>query len=167
MSAGNNRTIDSTSSSHAAGHPVVSQPLDVSTTTWFSTLESQVGMEQQQQNQQTRLRPNSRNWSSGLCDCTEDRKICCNGFWCLPCLACQVSQDMGESFCLPCCVPCAYLYVLRTKIRMEQNITGSTMDDCCPVCCCPSCTLCQLARELKYTQRSEMMLTSWRPRLAH
>ncbi|KAH9524355.1 Placenta-specific protein 8 protein [Bulinus truncatus] len=140
---------------HSLGHPVVNRsPGHIGTLTTCSDSFATVV-----QQPTPGLKP--RNWSSGLCACTEDKKICCQGCWCLPCLACQVSQDLGESFCLPCCIPCAYINVLRFKMRTEQNILGSAMDDCCPVCCCPSCALCQLAREIKHFRLSQQTISVW------
>ncbi|XP_059146222.1 placenta-specific gene 8 protein-like [Physella acuta] len=95
-----------------------------------------------------------RMWSSGICDCFNDCEICCKGYFCYPCLECQVATDMGESCCLPCCVP-GWQIVLRTMMRTQRNIKGSVMDDCCIVCCCPALSLCQLAREIKDMRRQQ------------
>ncbi|XP_041361740.1 cornifelin homolog A-like [Gigantopelta aegis] len=85
-----------------------------------------------------------RAWSTGLCGCCEDISSCCLGCWC-PCgLACRVAMDMGESCCAPCC---AGILPLRTKLRVQHNIRGSILLDCCVVCWCPCCALCQMARE--------------------
>ncbi|CAG5118312.1 unnamed protein product, partial [Candidula unifasciata] len=89
-----------------------------------------------------------RGWSSQLCECGRDWSICCCGLFCLCCLETNVAQDMDESCMLPCCVP-GWLITLRTKMRLQENINGSVMDDCCHVCCCYGCSLCQLAYEIK------------------
>ncbi|CAL1528093.1 unnamed protein product [Lymnaea stagnalis] len=101
--------------------------------------------------------PNGRRlWSSKVSDCCQDQNICCCGTFCYGCLACQVSTDMGESFCVPFCVS-GWLTTLRTKMRTEQNIAGSVLDDCCAVCFCAPCVLCQLAREIKLCRSSGHM----------
>ncbi|BFZ11006.1 hypothetical protein BsWGS_14045 [Bradybaena similaris] len=86
-----------------------------------------------------------------MCECGRDWSICCCGLFCMCCLESEVVQGMGESCLLPCCVP-GWLITLRTKMRLQENITGSVMDDCCHVCCCYTCTLCQLAYEIKVVQ---------------
>lgn len=97
-----------------------------------------------------------RSWSSGVCSCCDDMGTCLLGTFCPCILACQVAGDMNESVCVPCCVP-GWLIVLRTKLRAENNITGTVMDDCCMVCFCGNCVLCQMKREIKYVQ------TTYRP----
>merc|ERR1712002_878540 len=92
-----------------------------------------------------------RDWNSGVCSCCDDFGICCFGTWCGICLACQVSTDMGESMCVPCCVP-GWLIALRLKMRVQEKIPGSLLDDCCVTMCCGACVLCQLAREVKFVQ---------------
>ncbi|GFS05194.1 placenta-specific gene 8 protein [Elysia marginata] len=89
-----------------------------------------------------------RDWDSGIFDCFEDFGICLCGTFCGLCLLCQVSSDMGESVCVPCCVSNP-LGVLRVKWRTQHNIQGSVMGDCVDICCCGYCVLCQLAREVK------------------
>ncbi|BFZ11004.1 hypothetical protein BsWGS_14043 [Bradybaena similaris] len=89
-----------------------------------------------------------RNWSSKLCDCGKEWSICCCGVFCLCCLESQVVNDMDESCMVPYCVP-GWLIVLRTKMRTQENITGSVINDCCDVICCYRCALCQLAYEIK------------------
>ncbi|KXJ15085.1 cornifelin homolog [Exaiptasia diaphana] len=96
--------------------------------------------------------PQQRNWNSGMCACFDDCGSCCLGLMC-PCfLLIDVSQRMGEGCCFPCCCPGALLG-LRIKLRTEQNIQGSLMDDYCVTQCCATCVLCQLARELKFLGR--------------
>ncbi|KAK7498745.1 hypothetical protein BaRGS_00010122 [Batillaria attramentaria] len=94
-----------------------------------------------------------RDWSSGMCSCCDDMGSCLLGTFCPCILASQVAGDMDESICVPCCVP-GWLIVLRTKLRADNNITGTVMDDCCKVCCCGNCVLCQMARELKFIRMS-------------
>ncbi|KAL9957171.1 hypothetical protein ACROYT_G038775 [Oculina patagonica] len=93
-----------------------------------------------------------RDWNSQLCGCFEDWGSLCMGIWCPICLMVDVSSRMGEGCCLPfCCGPGALLG-LRIKLRVQQNIKGSLMDDYCAVQCCPLCVLCQLSRELRHSQ---------------
>lgn len=101
-----------------------------------------------------------RMWSSNICDCCNDMGSCLLGWFCPCVLASNVAQDMGESCCVPCCVP-GWLIVLRAKLRAENNIQGSVMDDCCVVCCCGHCVLCQMAREVKYVK----MMNAQQPRV--
>ncbi|RUS74321.1 hypothetical protein EGW08_017912 [Elysia chlorotica] len=74
------------------------------------------------------------------------------GTFCGLCLACQVSQDMQESVCVPCFVPTA-VAMLRTKWRTQYNIQGSILEDCLLDHFCGPCSLCQLAREVKLTKQ--------------
>lgn len=90
-----------------------------------------------------------RIWSSSVCSCCDDMGSCLLGAFCPCILASQIAGDMGESCCVPCCVP-GWLIVLRTKLRAENKITGTVMDDCCTVCCCGLCVMCQMKRELKF-----------------
>ncbi|XP_062305730.1 cornifelin homolog isoform X2 [Osmerus eperlanus] len=103
--------------------------------------------------------PKTEMWSSGMFDCCQDTQICCLGFWCPCCLACQVSSGLGESHCLPLLdwisggpypplIPPISL-ALRSTLRERYRIQGSIADDCCMVTCCSSCSWCQMARELK------------------
>ncbi|XP_020899111.1 placenta-specific gene 8 protein [Exaiptasia diaphana] len=89
-----------------------------------------------------------RKWSSGMCGCFEDCGSCFLGMCCPSCLLTEVSSRMGEGCCFTCCCP-GSLLGLRIKLRVENNIQGSLMDDYCAVMCCPLCVLCQLSRELK------------------
>uniref|UniRef100_A0A8C4T184 Cornifelin n=2 Tax=Erpetoichthys calabaricus TaxID=27687 RepID=A0A8C4T184_ERPCA len=89
-------------------------------------------------------------WSSDVCDCCQDCGICLCGTF-LPCLlACKVSQDFGESCCLPC-LP-GSMIALRTGIRGKYNIEGSICCDWVVMSCLAPCGLCQMAREMKSRQ---------------
>lgn len=94
-----------------------------------------------------------RGWSSNVCSCCDDCGSCLMGLFCPCVLASQIASNMDESCCVPCCVP-GWLIVLRTKLRAENNIMGSVMDDCCTVCCCGICVMCQMARELRFIKNS-------------
>eukprot|EP00105_Crassostrea_gigas_P015640 XP_011432703.1 PREDICTED: placenta-specific gene 8 protein [Crassostrea gigas] len=98
-------------------------------------------------------RPPPRDWSSGICGCFEDMSSCCGVYWCgNGCYPCYLSSKLNESCCLPFCLPgFPWLIALRVKMRAENNIQGSIMNDCCCVCCCSHCVMCQLSREHDYT----------------
>ncbi|XP_043934995.1 cornifelin [Protopterus annectens] len=107
-------------------HPVTGQP-QVITTTYTSTYPS--------------------SWSTGLMSCCEDMGICLCGTF-LPCvLECKVAQDFGECCLLPC-LPGTFIPI-RTGTRERYHIKGSVLEDWVYTCCCPLCSLCQVARELK------------------
>ncbi|CAL1528089.1 unnamed protein product [Lymnaea stagnalis] len=93
----------------------------------------------------------SRDWSSSLFGCLEDIPICLCGFFLTSCLTMKVPRDMDECVCLPCCVPAADL-ILRVKMRTQEHIPGSVCNDCIITCCCISCAVCQLAREVKFVK---------------
>ncbi|XP_071189755.1 cornifelin homolog A-like [Salvelinus alpinus] len=101
-------------------------------------------------------------WSSSICDCCDDMKICCFGFWCPCCLRCQMSTDFGECFCLPLldifvnCIPAVSL-ALRSTMRERYRIQGTICNDCLLVAFCTPCAWCQMARELKLRQRTHLL----------
>uniref|UniRef100_A0A8C3SPJ3 Cornifelin n=1 Tax=Chelydra serpentina TaxID=8475 RepID=A0A8C3SPJ3_CHESE len=97
---------------------------------------------------QTSYSQGSSAWSSGTCDCFADMGVCLCGTF-VPCvLACQVSQDFGESCFLPC-LP-GSLLALWTGVRERYHIEGSICDDWLVMACCGPCGLCQLSRELSH-----------------
>ncbi|XP_059144665.1 uncharacterized protein LOC131931828 [Physella acuta] len=88
-------------------------------------------------------------WSSDICDCCDNKTMCCRAMFWYPCFECEVAASMDEPRCLPCNVP-GYQVALRTKLRTKENIKGNIRQDCCIACCCPFCSLLQLAREIKF-----------------
>lgn len=94
------------------------------------------------------------NWSTGLCECCSDMNVCMMALCCYACLECKTATDLNESCCVPYCVP-GWQIVLRTKVRTQRNISGSVMNDCCIVLCCPVLSLCQLAREAKVVKAEQ------------
>ncbi|XP_036381551.1 cornifelin homolog B-like [Megalops cyprinoides] len=94
----------------------------------------------------------SNQWSSGICDCWEDKANCCFAFWCLPCFTCKTSQDYGQCLCLPLLdlgiVPPITLS-MRVSMRKQYGITGTICNDCLYATFCRACTWCQMAREMK------------------
>lgn len=102
--------------------------------------------------QQIVLQKSPRNWSTGLCGCFEDCGSLCMAM-CCPCMLLNdVASRMGEGCCFVYCCP-APLLGLRIKLRVQENIEGSLMNDYFEVQCCPLCVLCQLSRELKHISR--------------
>lgn len=94
------------------------------------------------------VRPNEREWSSGICDCAQDCGACCCACCCPCCFMGMVAHGMGENCCLGCCVP-GGMMVLRTKLRTVLGIEGSSCIDCCCGYWCGLCVACQLYREEK------------------
>ncbi|KAH9513629.1 hypothetical protein Btru_041644 [Bulinus truncatus] len=82
---------------------------------------------------------------------SSDSKVGCCGFFCFGCYACSIAADIDESCCVPCFVP-GWLVSMRTKIRIQNNIEGSILRDCCVSYWCAGCAMCQLAREVKDIQ---------------
>ncbi|XP_034033771.1 cornifelin homolog B-like isoform X2 [Thalassophryne amazonica] len=107
----------------------------------------------------------SNDWSSGICDCSDDMRECCFAFWCLPCFMCQVSKRYGECLCLPlleifCGGPIpAITMSMRVSMRQRYGIEGNMCRDCvCSFFCFP-CTWCQMSREMK-KRGVQVVLTS-------
>lgn len=119
------------------GQPVVTQP------------QHQQTVIVQQPAQHVHTKPPPRDWYEGLFGCFSDLASClCTTFFPV-CYACILSTKAGENCCLPCCLPNGtWLIALRTKHRTSHNIQGSIMGDCCTVCWCGQCAMCQLAREI-------------------
>ncbi|XP_056008845.1 placenta-specific gene 8 protein-like [Ostrea edulis] len=106
--------------------------------------------------QQVPTRPKARTWSTGICGCFEDIGSCCAVTWCGSFYMCYLSTKLGESCCLPIAIAgYGALIPLRTKIRAENNIVGSICEDCCMVCWCPLCVMCQLSREHDHVQLNQ------------
>ncbi|XP_025091423.1 cornifelin homolog [Pomacea canaliculata] len=126
---------------YGGSQPVLSQPSSNTTNTTII-----INQDASSTNRQPRL------WSTDLCACCDDIGVCCCVVFCGTCAAIKLSQDMGEHYCVPCCVP-GWLIVLRTKLRMQQNIQGTVMDDCCRVVFCGNCVMCQMMREVKHLSR--------------
>ncbi|KAH3728689.1 placenta-specific gene 8 protein-like [Dreissena polymorpha] len=92
-------------------------------------------------------RNGTRDWTSGLCGCCEDIGSCCMTFWCSGASACSIAVRVGDSFCMPLCVPDAGL-AMRVRVRGLGDIKGSICNDCLVMCCCGPCGACQMHREL-------------------
>uniref|UniRef100_A0A3Q2CUR2 Uncharacterized protein n=1 Tax=Cyprinodon variegatus TaxID=28743 RepID=A0A3Q2CUR2_CYPVA len=106
-------------------------------------------------------------WDSGLCDCFEDAKTCCYGFWCGICLASTVSRRFGEGSCLPLWDVCCYgsygcippaAVSMRAAMRYKYRIKGSLCEDICISFCCAGLSWCQMHRELKFRKKEPIIL---------
>ncbi|RNA22815.1 placenta-specific protein 8 -like [Brachionus plicatilis] len=85
-------------------------------------------------------------WQYGLCECCSDCRICCLGFFCVPCMECIVMTDAREYIGT---VPLAHSIAnLRTKIRSTYKIKGSLDGDAATALFCRCCALVQLKKEL-------------------
>ncbi|XP_038071475.1 placenta-specific gene 8 protein-like [Patiria miniata] len=91
-------------------------------------------------------------WSSGLCECTKDKKACLLAFCCMPCFDCYVASRLKEFICLPLFIPCGGDIAMRTKLRIQENIRGSICDDCLKLTFCPCCVLAQMNSELDHIE---------------
>ncbi|XP_027887616.1 cornifelin homolog B-like [Xiphophorus couchianus] len=92
-------------------------------------------------------------WSTGICDCCQDKKQCCFAFWCCPCFACRTTKKFGQCLCLPlldalgCVRPIAMS--VRVSLRQRYGIRGSLCRDCLCSTFCLSCVWCQMATEME------------------
>ncbi|XP_061439149.1 placenta-specific gene 8 protein-like [Rhineura floridana] len=93
------------------------------------------------------VQPQRGQWQTGLCDCCSDCGVCLCGTFCFWCLGCQVAADMNE-----CCL-CGTSMAIRSVYRTKYGIHGSLCGDFWAVLCCPSCTLCQLKRDINRRQK--------------
>lgn len=92
-------------------------------------------------------------WSTGLCDCFQDKGDSCFALCCLPVYTCKVTWSVGACPCLPLldcisCVPPASL-AMRASVRERYGIQGGVWSDCFYGCCCYPLSWCQISRELK------------------
>ncbi|KAJ8337777.1 hypothetical protein SKAU_G00367430 [Synaphobranchus kaupii] len=105
----------------------------------------------------------SKQWSTGICDCFDDLAVCCLGYWCLPCFACKTTADFGENCFLPLvdtlcsftqmigvpiCVP-PVAFAMRVGVRNRYGIKGDMCSDCISATFCTMCSWCQVSREIK------------------
>ncbi|XP_063058426.1 cornifelin homolog [Engraulis encrasicolus] len=102
-------------------------------------------------------------WSTQLFDCFDDMEICCCGLWCYPCLFCRTLKDLNENCCILCCdagVPSPVHLALRYGVRKQYGIQGSLCGDCCTAFWCRECSMCQVAREIKYRKMQQQPTTT-------
>ncbi|KAK7925278.1 hypothetical protein WMY93_007588 [Mugilogobius chulae] len=96
----------------------------------------------------------SDEWSSGICDCTQDMPECCLAFWCCPCFACRTTKRYGQCLCLPLLdmfggIPLPITMSMRVSMRHRYGIKGDMWHDCLYSCFCVPCSWCQMSREMK------------------
>ncbi|XP_039514318.1 plac8 onzin related protein 5 isoform X2 [Pimephales promelas] len=107
----------------------------------------------------------SNQWSSGICDCTEDIPECCFSFWCFPCFACMTARKHGECLCLPLldgfggCVPPITL-AMRVSVRTRYGIQDSICKDCVYSTFCGICSWCQISREINVREQNVTFINS-------
>ncbi|XP_039206776.1 placenta-specific gene 8 protein-like [Crotalus tigris] len=89
------------------------------------------------------VQPQANHWQTDLCDCCSECDICLCGLFCFPCLACQVAANMDECCC------CGASVTMRAVYRTKYNIPGSICGDTCIVGCFPTCSLCQIQRDIR------------------
>ncbi|CAF3914821.1 unnamed protein product [Rotaria sordida] len=87
-------------------------------------------------------------WSTTLCSCCTNMKLCCFAFFCPCCFEYKLYKQAGENIC-GCMCP-GSRFALRTKIRTAFRIEGDLCNDCCVSTFCPCCSAIQMARELYY-----------------
>ncbi|CAL9196913.1 unnamed protein product, partial [Musa hybrid cultivar] len=102
-------------------------------------------------------------WSTGLCHCCDDVGNCCITCFC-PCItfgqiaeiidkgsaSCGVSGALYALLAFVTFCPCFYSCFYRSKLRRQYGLKEEPCADCLVhCCCCESCSLCQMYRELK------------------
>ncbi|CAL9196917.1 unnamed protein product [Musa hybrid cultivar] len=111
-------------------------------------------------------------WSTGLCECCDDGGNCCITCFC-PCITFgQIAEivDKGATscgtsgalyaliMCVTCC-QCLYSCFYRSKLRAQLGLREEPCADCLVHCCCETCSLCQMYRELN--RRGYDMSIGW------
>ncbi|CAM0909235.1 unnamed protein product [Alopecurus aequalis] len=103
-------------------------------------------------------------WSTGLCDCMEDRGNCCLTCW-FPCITFgqmaeivdRGSTSGGASAAIYLILEVVtggqfqwvYTCFYRTKMRAQYGLQETPCPDCCVSSFCLPCALCQQYRELR------------------
>jgi len=91
----------------------------------------------------------SNQWSSSLFSCCDDIGICFYG-WCCPwcSLASTMTKYDNSNWCFNCCTKnvCLSQSIIREG---KYNIDGDCCTDILVPCCCMTCVICRLAREVK------------------
>ncbi|XP_059655363.1 cell number regulator 2-like [Cornus florida] len=116
----------------------------------------------------------SSNWSTGLCDCFSDCRVCCLTFFC-PCITFGRIAEILSRGSTSCCVSgtmCTlmggthhlafhnfYTSTYRTKLKKHYSIEPNQCEDCLIHMCFQKCALCQEYRELQ--QRGFEMSIGW------
>jgi Cys-rich protein (TIGR01571 family) len=95
-------------------------------------------------------------WNSGLCSFCEDFGICFQGLVCPCCLYGLNSEKLNSGSCFTNCLcyifcfPCCQEAKNRSLLRQKFNLLSEPCDDCLVSWFCTSCSLCQVAREIKF-----------------
>ncbi|KAG0489184.1 hypothetical protein HPP92_007995 [Vanilla planifolia] len=111
-------------------------------------------------------------WSTGLCNCCDDKSICCLTC-CCPCItfgkiagivdrgssSCGTSSALYALICVMTGGHCIYSCFYRSKMRAQYSLREAPCTDCIVHCCCEPCALCQEYRELK--RRGFNMRIGW------
>ncbi|CAH8676591.1 unnamed protein product [Schistosoma rodhaini] len=95
----------------------------------------------------------TREWESGLFQCTNDPASCCLALFC-PCpYLCYLYSYANE----PCWLPCigAGTGPLRMRQRFRHKIKGSITNDFVLSCICTQCVMCQLKRDMDYVIKND------------
>ncbi|XP_061197546.1 placenta-specific gene 8 protein-like [Saccostrea echinata] len=97
-----------------------------------------------------------RTWTTDIFGCFSDMTNCAAVTLCPNLYLYYLSMKLGENLLLPCAFGCSYqvLVPLRVKVRAENNIMGNICEDCCMVCWCPCCVMCQLQREHEFLMKN-------------
>ena len=88
-------------------------------------------------------------YSTGLCGCCHDKKVCCKGF-CCPCvLTCKTWAKLNDEVygCKHCIHPISPFWVRQT-IRRRKHMEEENCKDCCTFLFCCCCAVYQDAREV-------------------
>lgn len=103
-------------------------------------------------------------WTQTLCGCTENWEICCDEFWCSYCHIGYMygyletgTQKMDPLACCGTCVVdyfiggiarCLVIMHLRGRLTVRYGIPEDGCETCMLSCCCSSCVMCQMHREM-------------------
>ncbi|KAK1800719.1 hypothetical protein P4O66_005910, partial [Electrophorus voltai] len=94
----------------------------------------------------------SDEWTSGICDCCDNKPQCCFAFWCCPCFACVKTRKYGQCLCLPLLDIFGPAHpatlAMRVSMRHRYGIKGTICKDCAIATFCTACAWCQMAREM-------------------
>ena len=98
----------------------------------------------------------AKQWSHGLFGCFDDCGTCIvTFFW--PCYTVGKNAEAVGTECyvlcgLATCIPLANVFFMaqiRSKIREQNRIEGTFLNDFMATCCCPLCMLVQSSQEVK------------------
>ncbi|XP_072030217.1 cornifelin-like [Amphiura filiformis] len=99
-----------------------------------------------------RMQMQERDWGSNICSCCDDVLGCCLAYFCPCCFSCYIACRLEECCLVPIVVPGGET-AMRTKLRVQNGIRGSIMNDCFTMYLCYCCALAQMGRELNATTR--------------